>query len=157
MARGVQGVQGGQGGQEIGRGLAESCRKDQEVVGHGLAVGVRCLGPGDLRVSGRRVRDLGGLKASVRQVRDDEDRRVAVHQVQVQGDEGPKVAVHRVPCQVDGWGLADEGSVEGPYLGAWETDYRPRFQVGSSAHAHKGLEVRRGTGLGGIEIAAFGD
>lgn len=146
-----------QGAQEIGRGLAENCRKDQEVVGHGLAVGVRYHGPGDLRVSGRRVRDLGGQKASVRQVRDDEGRRVAVHQVQVQGGEGLKVAVHRVPCQVDGWGFADEGSVEGPYLGAWETAYRPRFQVGSSAHAHKGLEVRRGTGLAGIEIAVFGD
>lgn len=144
-----------QGGQEIGRGLVESCRKVQE--GHDLAVGVRSHEPGDLRVFGRRARDLGGLKASVRQVRDDEDPKVAFHQVQVQGGEGLKVVVHRVPYQVDDWGFADEGSVEGPYLGAWETAYRPRFQVGSSAHAHKGSEVRRGTGLVGIEIAAFGD
>lgn len=159
MARGVPGAHGveAQGGQEIGRGLAENCRKVQGVVGHGLAVGVRCHGPEDLRVSGRRVRGLGGLKASVRQGRDDEDRKVVVHQVQVQGGEGLKVAVHRVPYRVDGWGFADEESVEGPYLGAWETAYRPRFQVGSSAHAHKGLEVRRGTGLGGIEIVVFGD
>lgn len=154
MAQGALEVQGGQ---EIGQGLAESCHKDQEAVGHGLAVGVHCHGPGDLRVSDRRVRDLGDQKASVHQVRDDGGRRVAVHQVQVQGGEGLKVAVRRVPCQVDGWGFADEGSVEGPYLGAWETAYRPRFQVGSPAHAHKGLGVRRGTGLGGIEIAVFGD
>lgn len=143
---GVPGVQEAQGGQEIGRGLAESCRKDHEVVGHGLAVGVRCHGPGDLRVSGRRDRDDEGQRVDVRQV-----------QAQAQGDEGLKVVVHRVPCQVDGWGFADEGSVVDPYLEAWETAYRPRFQVGSSAHAHKGLEVRRGTGLAGIEIVVFGD
>lgn len=134
--------QGVREGQEIGRGLAENYRRVQ--VGHGLAVGVRCHGPEDLRVSVHRDRDrdLGGLKVSARQVR---------------GGEDLKVAAHQVPYQVDDWGFADEGSVEVPCLGAWETAYRPRFQVGSSSHAHKDLEARRGTGLGVIEIAVIGD